>query len=128
MGAVELKGNIVFSVLLNMQSVSCHAILLTNSESAFQLTSGRAEVFGTELAPDKPYTFFPGAKVAVYTWHGCTLKLTGNTEGTYVAKETPMVSPGLLQGCFMCSTPAGLLGASHLLHCFHKHYMCIHAC
>ncbi|XP_042215212.1 protein CLP1 homolog isoform X1 [Homarus americanus] len=56
-----------------------------------KLTSGKAEVFGTELAPDKPYTFFSGAKVAVYTWHGCTLKVTGNTEGTYIAKETPMI-------------------------------------
>ncbi|XP_045112240.1 protein CLP1 homolog [Portunus trituberculatus] len=56
-----------------------------------KLISGKAEMFGTELAPDKPYTFYPGAKVAVYTWHGCTLKLTGNTEGTYIAKETPMV-------------------------------------
>ena len=56
-----------------------------------QLTSGKAEMFGTELAPDKPYTFYPGAKVAVYTWHGCTLKLTRNTEGTYITKETPMV-------------------------------------
>ncbi|KAK7076353.1 Cleavage polyadenylation factor subunit clp1 [Halocaridina rubra] len=55
------------------------------------LTQGKAEVFGTELAPDKPYLFFSGAKVAVYTWHGCGLKLNGNTEGTYVAKETPMV-------------------------------------
>lgn len=57
-----------------------------------QLLSGKAEVFGTELAPEKPYTFFSGAKVAVYTWHGCSLKLVGNTEGTYIAKETPMVS------------------------------------
>ena len=57
-----------------------------------QLTQGKAEVFGTELAPDKPYLFFSGAKVAVYTWHGCALKLNGNTEGTYIAKETPMVS------------------------------------
>ncbi|XP_042869023.1 protein CLP1 homolog [Penaeus japonicus] len=55
------------------------------------LVNGKAEVFGTELAPDKPYTFFPGAKVAVFTWHGCVLKLSGPTEGTYVAKETPMI-------------------------------------
>ena len=57
----------------------------------FQLCSGKAEVFGTELAPNKPYTFTQGAKVAVFTWHGCRLNLKGKTEGTYVAKETPMV-------------------------------------
>ncbi|XP_068210605.1 protein CLP1 homolog isoform X1 [Palaemon carinicauda] len=55
------------------------------------LLQGKAEVFGTELAPDKPYVFLSGAKVAVYTWHGCALKLNGNTEGTYIAKETPMI-------------------------------------
>lgn len=66
--------------------------ILTNLNlSLGQLVNGKAEVFGTELAPDKPYTFFPGAKVAVFTWHGCVLKLSGPTEGTYVAKETPMV-------------------------------------
>ncbi|XP_076041049.1 protein CLP1 homolog [Oratosquilla oratoria] len=56
------------------------------------LTAGKAEVFGTELAPNKVYTFHSGAKIAVFTWHGCTLKLKGNTEGTYIAKETPMVT------------------------------------
>lgn len=71
------------------------------------MTSGKAEVFGTELAPDKPYTFFPGAKVAVFTWHGCTLKLTGNTEGTYVAKETPMVGGRLARACLSGSKMFG---------------------
>ncbi|CAL4122695.1 unnamed protein product, partial [Meganyctiphanes norvegica] len=57
----------------------------------FILASGKAEIFGTELAPNKTYTFQSGAKVAAFTWHGCTIKLKGNTEGTYIAKETPMV-------------------------------------
>ncbi|XP_069192677.1 protein CLP1 homolog isoform X1 [Procambarus clarkii] len=56
-----------------------------------KLTSGKAEVFGTELVSDKRYTFLSGASVAVYTWHGCTLKITGNTQGTYIANDTPMV-------------------------------------
>jgi len=55
------------------------------------LVRGKAEIFGTELPPGKSCSFLSGAKVAVYTWHGCTIKLKGNTEGTYVAKETPMV-------------------------------------
>ena len=58
----------------------------------FQLVDGKAEIFGTELAPNKCYTFLPGANVAVFTWHGCRLKLTGKTGGTYIATETPMVS------------------------------------
>ena len=54
------------------------------------LLQGKAEIFGTELAPWKSYTFLSGAKVAVFTWNGCRLQLKGNTEGTYIAKETPM--------------------------------------
>ena len=54
------------------------------------LLQGKAEIFGTELVLGKSYTFLSGANVAVFTWHGCSLKLKGNTEGTYIAKETPM--------------------------------------
>lgn len=56
-----------------------------------QIKSGYAELFGTELVKGKPYEFHTGAKVAVFTWHGCTVELRGRTEVSYVAKETPMV-------------------------------------
>jgi len=56
-----------------------------------QLKTGSAEIFGTEIVKEKQYTFNAGAKVAVFTWHGCTLELRGKTEVAYVAKETPMV-------------------------------------
>ncbi|XP_067649529.1 polyribonucleotide 5'-hydroxyl-kinase Clp1-like [Haliotis asinina] len=56
-----------------------------------ELCNGMAEVFGTELAKNKRYVFQAGSKVAVFTWHGCTIKLSGKTEVAYVSKETPMV-------------------------------------
>ncbi|KAL7631662.1 UNVERIFIED_CONTAM: hypothetical protein RMT77_018031 [Armadillidium vulgare] len=75
--------------------------LETNSELRFEvegkdsveliLISGKAEIFGTELAPNKVYKFNPGAKVAVYTWFTCCVKIKGKTDGTYIAKETPMI-------------------------------------
>lgn len=55
-----------------------------------QLVEGLAELFGTELRLEKKYTFSKGAKVAVFTFHGCTLKLYGKPEVEYVATETPM--------------------------------------
>lgn len=58
----------------------------------FQVKSGYAELFGTELVKGKPYEFHTGAKVAVFTWHGCTVEVRGKTEVAYLAKETPMVS------------------------------------
>lgn len=55
------------------------------------LRSGQAEVFGTEIVKGKLYEFTAGAKVAVFTWFGCTLEIRGQTDVIYVAKETPMV-------------------------------------
>lgn len=55
------------------------------------LKNGLAEVFGTELVKGKQYEFTSGAKVAVFTWQGCTLELRGRTDVSYIAKETPMV-------------------------------------
>lgn len=53
--------------------------------------SGLAEVFGTELVKGKPYEFTSGAKIAVFSWHGCTVEIRGKTDVSYVAKETPMI-------------------------------------
>lgn len=55
------------------------------------LLHGQAEVFGTELIRNKRLTFNAGSKVAVYTWHGCTVEISGPPEWSYVSKETPMV-------------------------------------
>lgn len=55
------------------------------------LKSGLAEIFGTELVKGKTYEFNSGAKVAVFTWQGCTIEVKGKTDVIYTAKETPMV-------------------------------------
>ncbi|XP_067834853.1 LOW QUALITY PROTEIN: polyribonucleotide 5'-hydroxyl-kinase Clp1-like [Heptranchias perlo] len=56
-----------------------------------ELLSGMAEIFATELTRNKRFTFEAGAKVAVFTWHGCALQLRGRTEVAYVSRETPML-------------------------------------
>ncbi|XP_075160250.1 protein CLP1 homolog [Haematobia irritans] len=55
------------------------------------LFSGFAETFGTELVKKKKYTFGVGAKVAIFTYQGCVLHMTGKTDVSYISKETPMV-------------------------------------
>lgn len=55
------------------------------------LKAGFAEVFGTELVKGKQYEFTAGAKIAVFSWQGCTVELKGKTDVSYVARETPMV-------------------------------------
>jgi len=63
--------------------------LEVDKQVTVKLVRGTAEVFGTELAPGKEYTF-RSCKIAVFTWHGCELALTGETASCYIAKETPM--------------------------------------
>ncbi|XP_053953016.1 protein CLP1 homolog [Anastrepha ludens] len=55
------------------------------------LISGFAEMFGTELVKKKKYEFLTGAKVAIFTYHGCVLNVNGKTDVSYISKETPMV-------------------------------------
>eukprot|EP00252_Welwitschia_mirabilis_P019916 TRINITY_DN4736_c0_g1_i1.p1 TRINITY_DN4736_c0_g1~~TRINITY_DN4736_c0_g1_i1.p1 ORF type:complete len:428 (+),score=77.87 TRINITY_DN4736_c0_g1_i1:83-1366(+) len=57
-----------------------------------QLSSGQAEIFGTELPPQFWLTFPPFHKFAIFTWNGATVEVDGNVEVAYVADETPMVS------------------------------------
>ena len=52
-----------------------------------KLLNGQAEHYGTELAANRPYSF-SGYKGAIFTWHGCTLEITGDTESEYVGEET----------------------------------------
>ncbi|KAL4234900.1 Cleavage polyadenylation factor subunit clp1 [Mactra antiquata] len=56
-----------------------------------ELVNGKAEVFGSELASGRKYTFNAGSKVAVFSWHGAQIKLSGRTEVAYISMETPMV-------------------------------------
>ena len=58
---------------------------------ALQLLTGTAEVFGTEMARNKSYTLGPRLKVAIFTWHGCTMRVEGEPQVIYVSEETPMV-------------------------------------
>lgn len=53
-----------------------------------KMTDGTGEIFGTELAKDRAYTF-TRCKFALFSWHGCTIEVTGQCHA-YVGKETPM--------------------------------------
>lgn len=62
-----------------------------NEKVTITLLTGHAELFGTELVVKKPYEFGVGAKVAIFTYHGCMVEMRGKPDVVYVAKETPMV-------------------------------------
>lgn len=54
-------------------------------------------MFGVPLAEGKPVAWRSGAKVAVFTWYGCKLRVhgldpTGAKSMAYVSEETPLVA------------------------------------
>eukprot|EP01094_Clydonella_sp_ATCC50884_P022648 TRINITY_DN5253_c0_g1_i1.p1 TRINITY_DN5253_c0_g1~~TRINITY_DN5253_c0_g1_i1.p1 ORF type:complete len:423 (-),score=133.46 TRINITY_DN5253_c0_g1_i1:9-1277(-) len=59
------------------------------SEITVVLKRGSGEVFGTELAAERPYKF-SGSKAAIFSWHGAHVEISGPCHA-YLASETPMV-------------------------------------
>eukprot|EP00560_Eucampia_antarctica_P000519 CAMPEP_0197834594 /NCGR_PEP_ID=MMETSP1437-20131217/22997_1 /TAXON_ID=49252 ORGANISM="Eucampia antarctica, Strain CCMP1452" /NCGR_SAMPLE_ID=MMETSP1437 /ASSEMBLY_ACC=CAM_ASM_001096 /LENGTH=483 /DNA_ID=CAMNT_0043439415 /DNA_START=48 /DNA_END=1499 /DNA_ORIENTATION=+ len=47
--------------------------LSASTPATLTLLQGSAEVFGAELALDKPYNLRGNNKIAIFTWHGCVL-------------------------------------------------------
>ena len=43
------------------------------------------------MARNKSYALSPRLKVAIFTWHGCTMRVEGEPQVIYVSEETPMV-------------------------------------
>lgn len=61
------------------------------AEAVVELVEGRAEVFGAELIRHKKYAWPAGARIAVFTWHGCCVEVAGvGKDSIYVARKTPM--------------------------------------
>lgn len=57
-----------------------------------RLVAGSAELFGTEMAPDKVYSF-RDQNFAVYTWYGCRIEsVAGSDVVLYTGDTTPMTS------------------------------------
>jgi polyribonucleotide 5'-hydroxyl-kinase len=86
---------------LKRRSKSLHQIEM-------ELISGLAELFGTEVTKGHRYVFNSGAKVGVFTYHGCTIRIHGNHETCYVSKETPMLFYMNLHGFFEMERQKGV--------------------
>lgn len=56
----------------------------------FQLHSGIAEIFGTELIRKKDYEFKNTDKVNVFTFQGCVIHIKGKPDYCYISKKSPM--------------------------------------
>jgi polyribonucleotide 5'-hydroxyl-kinase len=49
-----------------------------------------AEMFGAELVPGTEYLLLGGTRTAIYTWHGCQVKISGPTSQEYDAPNVVM--------------------------------------
>ena len=67
------------------------SITLSNFIFSVELQSGTAEIFGTEMVINMKYNFKQGAKIAVFTFHGCQILVLGKlTIEPYTSEETPI--------------------------------------
>ena len=58
-----------------------------------ELKSGQAEIFGTEMVTNTRYQFGAGAKLAVFTYQGCTVQVSGKVEvEPYTSKAAVVIS------------------------------------
>ena len=48
-------------------------------------------MFGTEVARNQSYSLCPRMKLAIFTWHGCTVRVEGEPQVAYISEETPMI-------------------------------------
>uniref|UniRef100_A0A1I8AXI1 Protein CLP1 homolog n=1 Tax=Steinernema glaseri TaxID=37863 RepID=A0A1I8AXI1_9BILA len=65
---------------------------VASEDVAVELCSGRAEIFGTELKENEKYTFLPGMRVAVFSWTGATIEISGEAHNAYIAENNhPMI-------------------------------------
>lgn len=49
-----------------------------------------AEIFGAELVPGQEYPLLGGTRTALYSWHGCSVQISGHTEQEYDAPNVVM--------------------------------------
>lgn len=85
------------------------------AEITLTLEHGSAEVFGIELALNRPYTLPPGLNAAAFTWLGATLSLAAPPAVmAYTAGNTPMpkyiAAHSILQSRRKLAKAAGIPG------------------
>ena len=68
----------------------CVCVCVCAHVCCVQLLSGAAEVFGAEIGKDQVVSLNPGTKIAVFSWFGAQVELTGAAESAYIAEDTPM--------------------------------------
>ncbi|KAG8194388.1 hypothetical protein JTE90_011002 [Oedothorax gibbosus] len=64
-----------------------------------ELENGKAEICGTQMLLNKVYELPPNVSIGVFSWQGCTLKLTGNPKYVKTEKETLMILNTIMHAC-----------------------------
>jgi len=59
-----------------------------DSPASFKLIGGNAEVFGAEVVEGRVNTVAPGRKLAIFSWYGGEVELTGTWTSQYLSSES----------------------------------------
>ena len=60
-------------------------------ELKVELLKGHAEIFGYELQAEKPCIFSKGANFSIFTFHGCSLKIEGQSYEATKSDQNPII-------------------------------------
>ncbi|XP_015926999.2 polyribonucleotide 5'-hydroxyl-kinase Clp1 [Parasteatoda tepidariorum] len=64
-----------------------------------ELIDGLAEIYGTEMQKNKVYAFPKSSSISVFSWQGCSIKVTGAPQEAYIATDTYMILHVILHAC-----------------------------
>ncbi|GBM49856.1 Polyribonucleotide 5'-hydroxyl-kinase Clp1 [Araneus ventricosus] len=62
-----------------------------STDVKIELSSGLAEIYGTEMELNKEYSLSPNSSIAIFTWHGCVINVSGSPEAAYIVNDTAMI-------------------------------------
>lgn len=66
---------------------------------SIELLSGYAEIYGSELEQNTVYTFPPYTSISLFSWQGCSVKLTGKAADVYVASDSLIMISVYIHAC-----------------------------
>ncbi|KAG8186351.1 hypothetical protein JTE90_005879 [Oedothorax gibbosus] len=79
------------SQVFNLENENELRILVGEQPTTIQLTSGLAEIFGTQMIVNDEYRLPSHSSIAIFSWQGCSIKITGKPVSAHVVSDTLMI-------------------------------------
>lgn len=66
---------------------------------SIELLSGFAEIYGSELEQNAVYVFPPYTSISLFSWQGCSVKLTGKAVEAYITSDSLIMISVNIHAC-----------------------------